>query len=404
MTVAMLNTLVTSLSPPPIPAVQAWGKSYDGSQGSLIDLSQAVPGYPAHDKMLQWLGEAASSLAYTNYGPIEGETILREAYAAHVSEVYGAKLAPGNVHITSGCNQAFVCASIVAASAGNTILTTDPFYFNHDTTLSMLGIKTRIVECFASEGFVPTVDAIRMAITPDVRALALVTPNNPTGAIYPADRLQTIFDLCRDAGIWLILDETYRDFLPDGAGAPHSLFATADWQENLIELYSFSKSFCIPGHRLGAIVAGGAIVEQIAKIMDNLQICPPRAPQAAVARALPALTEWRAGNRMEIDVRAKALREVMDGLNGWKLESIGAYFAFVRHPFEDATSALVAEQLAKRVGVLTIPGEYFGERQTPFLRFAFANAAAPTIRELRARLAEFAFNIHALNRSRNGCP
>ena len=68
MTAALLNPLVTRLSPPPIPAVQAWGKSYDGGLGPLIDLSQAVPGYPPHPDMLRWLGEAASSLAYTNYG------------------------------------------------------------------------------------------------------------------------------------------------------------------------------------------------------------------------------------------------------------------------------------------------------------------------------------------------
>ena len=89
MTAALLNSLVTRLSPPPIPAVQAWGKSYGGGHGPLIDLSQAVPGYPPHPDMLRWLGEAASSLAYTNYGPIEGETPLREAYAAHVSDLYG---------------------------------------------------------------------------------------------------------------------------------------------------------------------------------------------------------------------------------------------------------------------------------------------------------------------------
>lgn len=389
MVAAGLNSLVTNLSPPPIPAVQAWGKSYDGSQGSLIDLSQAVPGYPAHEKMLQWLGEAASSLAYTNYGPIEGENVLREAYAAHVSEVYGAEVSADNIHITSGCNQAFVCASMVVASAGSTILVTDPFYFNHDTTLSMLGIKMRTVECSAPEGFVPTIEAIKVAMTPDVRAVALVTPNNPTGAIYPADRLLAVLNLCRELGIWLILDETYRDFLPDGAGAPHALFSVGEWENNLIQLYSFSKSLCIPGHRLGAITAGSAIVDEIAKIMDNLQICPPRAPQAAVARALPALTEWRDGNRLEIELRAKALHEVMGGLNEWRLESIGAYFAFVRHPFENVSSVTVAEQLAKRAGILAIPGEYFGSKQTSFLRFAFANADAPTIRQLRGRLANF---------------
>jgi aspartate/methionine/tyrosine aminotransferase len=369
--------------------VQAWGKSYDGSLGPLIDLSQAVPGYPPHPDMLRWLGEAASSLAYTNYGAIEGETSLREAYAAHVSQVYGAKVGGGNIHITSGCNQAFMCTVMAVAAAGDTVLMSDPFYFNHETTLSMLGIKTGFVACDSANGFVPTVEAVERALTPHVRALALVTPNNPTGAIYPPERLKAVFDICQKNGIWLILDETYRDFLPEGAGAPHFLLGEKNWQDNLIQLYSFSKSFCIPGHRLGALTAGENVVDEVAKIMDNLQICAPRAAQGAVARALPALIEWRAGNRHEIDLRAKALREVMKDLGGWKLEAIGAYFAFIRHPFESRSSTEVAEHLAKKAGILSIPGEYFGAQHTRFLRFAFANADAATIRKLRSRMVDF---------------
>lgn len=388
MTAASLNPLVTRLSPPPIPAVQAWGRSYGGDHGPLIDLSQAVPGYPPHPDMLRWLGEAAASPAYTNYGPIEGETSLREAYATHVSNLYGAKVGGGNIHITSGCNQAFISAAMAVAAAGDTVLMSDPFYFNHETTLSMLGIKTGCVACESANGFVPTVEAVERALTPDVRALALVTPNNPTGAIYSPERLKAIFDICRQNGIWLILDETYRDFLPEGSGAPHGLLGEKGWQDNLIQLYSFSKSFCIPGHRLGALTASETVVDEVAKIMDNLQICAPRSAQGAVAQALPALTGWRAGNRHEIDLRAKALREVMTDLGGWKLEAIGAYFAFVRHPFEDRSSTEVAEQLAKQAGILSIPGQYFGAKHTRFLRFAFANAGAATIRQLRSRMVD----------------
>lgn len=389
MTAAVLNPLVTRLSPPPIPAVQAWGRAYAGGHGPLIDLSQAVPGYPPHPDMLRWLGEAASSVAYANYGPIEGETVLRDAYGAHVSALYGAGISGRNVHVTSGCNQAFICAAMVVAAAGETVLVTDPFYFNHETTLSMLGIRTGFVACGAEDGFVPTVQAVEAALVPGVRALALVTPNNPTGAVYSPDRLRAIFEVCRKHGIWLILDETYRDFLADGTGAPHGLFNESGWEDNLIQLYSFSKSFCIPGHRLGAVTAGETVVAEIAKIMDNLQICAPRAPQIAVAHALPALSDWRAANRLEIETRAQALRETMAGLGGWKLEAIGAYFAFVRHPFPNKTSVEVAEQLARQAGILAIPGEYFGAGHTQFLRFAFANADAATIRQLRGRMIDF---------------
>lgn len=386
------NPLIDKLSLPPVPSVAAWGRAYDGSQGPLIDLSQAVPGYPAHPEMLRLLGETASSTAYTGYGPIEGDAALRTAYGAHVAEVYGVALSAANTHITSGCNQAFVCAAMTVAGPGDTVLMTEPFYFNHQTTLAMMGIGTSFVSCKAEDGFLPEISAIEAAITEDVKALALVSPNNPTGAIYPPALLEAIFKLCRQKGIWLILDETYRDFLAEAGEKPHGLFGIEGWEETLISLYSFSKSFCIPGHRLGAITAGEAVIGQVAKIMDNLQICAPRAAQGAVATALPLLAAWREENRQEIGRRAEALKAVMQQLPDWKLDAIGAYFAFVRHPFAGVGSAEVAEKLAKRAGITCIPGVYFGDGQQNYLRFAFANADVPTIGRLTERLKNFSLS------------
>ncbi|MBB4189164.1 aminotransferase [Sinorhizobium terangae] len=383
------NPLVEKLSPPPVPSVLAWAKTYDGARGPLIDLSQAVPGYPAHPDMLKWLGEASASTAYTGYGAIEGEAELRAAYAAHVAGLYGAAVTADNIHITSGCNQAFMCAVMAIAGAGDTVLMTNPYYFNQETTLAMLGINVELAPCDAGAGFLPEVEEIASALRPGIRALALVSPNNPTGAVYPPELLERIHEACRRNNTWLILDETYRDFLPSADVAPHGLLRARGWQDSFIGLYSFSKSFCIPGHRLGAITAGSALVEQITKIMDNLQICAPRAAQAAVAKAIPALAAWRLANRVEIAARADALRDVMSRLPKWKLQAVGAYFAYIRHPFPDIDSQFVAEKLAKLAGVVCLPGDYFGEGQENYLRFAFANADVATIRKLEERLAGF---------------
>ncbi|NLS03661.1 aminotransferase [Rhizobium sp. P32RR-XVIII] len=385
MSVTRPNPLVARLSPPPIPSVLAWAREYDGSRGPLLDLSQAVPGYPAHPEMLRLLGETAASPAMTGYGAIEGEEVLRKAYAAHMSDVYGARVSAANIHITSGCNQAFMCSVIALAQAGETIGLTNPFYFNHETTLSMLGIGRVLVECDAANGFLPDVASAEKALLSGARALAVVTPNNPTGAVYPPALLRELFHLCRKHGAWLILDETYRDFLPANSGSPHDLLSIEGWEETLILLYSFSKSFCIPGHRLGAITAGPRIVAEIAKIMDNMQICAPRAAQVAVATALPILADWRAANRLEITRRADALKAVMAATNGWSIAAIGAYFAFIRHPYGDTPSVTVAERLAKKAGVVCIPGSYFGEGQDGYLRLAFANADADAIGLLRER-------------------
>ncbi|WP_247997274.1 aminotransferase [Brucella tritici] len=384
-----VNPLINLLSAPPIPAVQSWARDYDGSHGALIDLSQAVPGYPPHPDMLRFLGEAAGSVASAGYGPIEGEKVLRGAYAAHVGQLYRAQIDAANIHITSGCNQAFIAAIMCVAQSGDMVLTTDPFYFNHRSSLDMLGIASGSVPCHARNGFIPSVEDVRAALRPGITALALVSPNNPTGAIYPAGLLSEIYALCRDNGTWLILDETYRDFLADANEPPHRLFDEADWPSHLIQLYSFSKSFCIPGHRLGAIVAGQAMVENVAKVMDNLQICASRAPQIAVARAIEPLSGWRDDNRSEIARRASALRSVMANLEGWHVEAVGAYFAFVRHPYPDVSSVEVAERLAKSLGIITLPGRFFGEGQEAFLRFAFANVDVSGIEALGARLPHF---------------
>jgi aspartate/methionine/tyrosine aminotransferase len=121
-----LNPAIDALSMPAIPKVQAWARAYGGAHGPLLDLSQAVPGYPPPPEMLAWLGEAGASPDMTGYGNIEGEPDLREAYAAHVSTLYGAPVSPAQTHITSGCNQAFVAAAMTVAGAGESVLMTNP--------------------------------------------------------------------------------------------------------------------------------------------------------------------------------------------------------------------------------------------------------------------------------------
>ena len=114
--------------------------------------------------------------------------------------------------------------------------------------------------------------------------------------------------LCAERGIALVLDETYRDFIA-GDAPPHALLRRRRiGPRRSIQLYSFSKAYCIPGHRVGAMVADASVLGEIAKILDTLQICAPRAPQLALPWAIPALRDWRDGNRAEIVARADAFR------------------------------------------------------------------------------------------------
>ena len=386
MTAASFNSAVLSLDMPAIPMAASWAEKYDGQHGQLIDLSQAVPDFAPHENLMQALCEAARNPESLGYGPIEGEASLRAAYAANVNQLYNANINEENVHITSGCNQAFIASLMVIASQGDSVLMSNPCYFNHEASAKLLGIDIKYVDCEEANGFQPIISAFDEQIDHSVRAIALVSPNNPTGAIYSADLLDRIFALCEKHGIWLIIDETYRDFLPESNRLPHRLLNRENWQSHLIALYSFSKTFCIPGHRLGAVTAGQETVNQMAKVMDNIQICAPRAAQLAVAKQLPLLDQWVSRNSEIIQQRASVFIETMACVPDWSILSMGAYFAYVKHPYSQLTSTRIAKVLASEFGVLPLPGSFFGRDQEHYLRVAFANVDREILSGLGDRL------------------
>ena len=381
-----LNPQVLDTGTPPIPAARAWMASYSGHHGPAIDLSQAAPGAPPPAELLARLGAAAARPEVARYGAILGDAALREAYARDVAATYGGDVGPADVAITAGCNLAFLAAVLAVAGPGSSVILPAPWYFNHQMTLQMLGIGVTPLPCRPENRFVPDVAAAEALIDATTRALVLVTPNNPTGAIYPEGVIAAFADLAKRRGLALIVDETYRDFLADGANRAHGLLARPDWRDTVIQLYSFSKSYAVPGHRAGAITAGPAAMGEILKVLDSVQICAARPAQEALAWAIDGTADWRATMRSTINGRISAFARVVEACPGWSISSIGAYFAYVRHPFAGVPAERVAECLAKERGVLGLPGSYFGPGQDDHLRFAFANADEAAIADLPARL------------------
>ncbi len=384
-----MNALLLDTATPPIPEAQAWLAAYSGAHGPVINLSQAVPGDPPPQAFLDKLSEAAGRTEATRYGDILGDRDLRQAYAAEVSSTYCASVAADEVAITSGCNQAFFVAIMAIAKAGDAVILPAPWYFNHKMTLDMLGIEARPMPLSAEGGFLPDAKAAEALIDERVKAIVIVTPNNPTGAVTPPALLKSFHDLCKARGLWLIVDETYRDFLAGDDAAPHGLFCDPDWRKTLVSLYSFSKAYAIPGHRVGAITASAGLLAEIGKVLDCVQISAPRVPQLALPWAIEALRSWRQETRSTILARIEAFRAALQPFPEWRIDQIGAYFAYLRHPCIGTPAVKVAEVLARELGILTLPGSYFGPGQEGHLRVAFANVGADTIAEFGRRLAAF---------------
>jgi len=374
---------------PPVMEARRWVEGVSFPPGRpLINVSQAAPVEPPPEALRRAMAEAVMEDDATHlYGPVLGLPELRAEVAAQFAAAYRGRITSEQVSITSGCNQAFAAAMATLAGPGDAVLLPTPWYFNHKMWLDMTGIET--IPLPPGPGLLPRVEDAEAALTERTRALVLVTPNNPAGVEYPAETVAAFAELARARGLALVIDETYRDF-DSRAGAPHGLFAADDWDETVIQLYSFSKAYRLTGHRVGALLAAPARLAQVEKFLDTVAICPPQLGQRAALWGMRNLRQWLAGERTEILDRRAAIEEAFAELaaQGWGLEGSGAYFAYVRHPFDEPSDVL-ARRLVAEAGVLCLPGTMFmppGEG-TAHLRLAFANVDRAGIGQLAGRLA-----------------
>ncbi|MGE0424705.1 MAG: aminotransferase [Reyranellaceae bacterium] len=381
-----LSSAVCGVEAAPIATVRALvsGRSFPAER-PLIDLTQAAPSYPPPAALTEHLAARLADPALHRYGDILGVPALREAYAAHLAAFHRTTIEPSQVAITAGCNQAFCAAMMALAAAGSSVLLPRPHYFNHAMWLRMLGVRPVPLDFRDGSGAVPDPADAEALIDATTRAIVLVSPNNPSGATYPPEVIEAFYALAKRRRIALVLDETYKDFLPEGT-RPHRIFDDPDWPGTLIHLYSFSKVYALPGHRVGALTAGTAAIAEIEKVMDCVAICAPRSGQEAALYGLRHLAGWARERIAAVVARGRAFGDLLASSNRWRLVSLGAYFAYLEHPFAGTAAMDVVRQLAEAQHLLLLPGTTFGEGQERFVRLAYANVADAVIPEVVARL------------------
>lgn len=358
------------------------GKSY-------IDLCQAVPDYPPAPGLIEYVRRSLLDQETALYTSDEGRLDVRKAVCRRYGRIYGASLAPDNICLTVGASQAFWLTMVTLCTAGDEVIVQVPYYFDYDMALEMMGIERVYAPFHETTGGLPDVEEIERLITPRTRAILLVSPSNPTGMVVPLDILDRLFDIAERHGIALVLDETYSDFIADGA-RPHGLFSRETWGNHFVHVMSFGKTYAITGYRAGALVGSEAFMHQTLKAHDTMAICQPAPTQAALLFGLDHLDAWVAANRQMMERRHDRFREEFDGVgNPFSLVASGAFFAWIKHPFPEVTGWTVARGLIEKAGLITLPGEIFGPGMSRYLRVAFGNIVEEMIPEAVSRFRDY---------------
>jgi aspartate/methionine/tyrosine aminotransferase len=336
----------------------------------VIDLGQGVPFYGPPKEAMLAATEALQEESGFKYSPDSGFPDLRETIARKLASENGVEVDPSsNIMVTAGANQAFANALLSITRPGDHVLVLSPYYFNHVMAVQLAGCKPVVID--TDRNYQPIVERIGERITKRARAVVLVSPSNPTGAVYSRHTINEIGALCAKNGLHLITDETYEHFVYDDARFVSALSLDKEI-EHTISLFSFSKSYGMSGYRIGYAVFPAGIYSEMLKVQDTLTICAPSALQVAAEAAMKLGAAYPRQFIPRIEKVRKIFIDRLTGLHFVEMPVTKGSYYFLLRLRTKRSDWNIARKLIEEYGVITIPGEVFGTRY-PALRVAYAN-------------------------------
>lgn len=357
-----------------------------------ISLGQGVVSYPPPPEAIELLPKFLAEESNNLYKQVIGIPPLIAAIQAKLQSFNNIEINDDNcIVVTAGSNMGFINAVLAITSPGDEIILNAPFYFNHEMATIMAGCHPVIVE--TDENYQLRVDAIEKAITPKTRAVVTISPNNPTGVVYPEASLRAVNQLCHERGIYHISDEAYDYFTYNGVKhvSPASF---PDSSKHTISLFSLSKAYGFASWRIGYMVIPSNLLVSVQKVQDTILICPPVISQYAALGALQSSPKYIQENLSKL---AKVRLGVLDSLE--KLGDIctitpadGAFYFFLKIHTSMDTFTLI-ERLIKEYQVAALPGTTFGMNQGCYLRVGYGALQEETAKAGIERLVTGLKNI-----------
>ncbi|KAK3280759.1 hypothetical protein CYMTET_11417 [Cymbomonas tetramitiformis] len=362
-----------------------------------ISLAQGIVHWQPPEGALVAASQALRTPLASAYCADDGLPELRTALEKKLVKENG--LNSSGVMITAGANQAFMNLVLTLLEEGSGAVLFAPYYFNHLMALQMTGADV-VINSLTPE-LQPDLEILEKALKrPNMRMVVICNPCNPTGVIVPTETLEKAAEMCKEAGVWLIVDNTYEYFTYDGVEhtcveAPH-----------VINIFSFSKAYGMMGWRVGYLAYSKereGLLDQLLKAQDTIPICPP------VLSQIVALKAHQLAGRTWVKERVKALehnRQVVrsaleplgEGAAGAQCQN-GAIYMWVKLPEGCEDDKKVVEWLAKKHSICLIPGSSCG--LPGHVRVAFANMpreqCAVAAQRLKAGLSDLVAGGMAAN-------
>lgn len=338
-----------------------------------INLSIGQPDFDVPEEARQAAIDAIQSRK-NGYALTQGVPPLLDKLKARIDRQYGHP--DREVFVTCGTSGGLMLAMLTLVNPGDEVIVFDPCFVMYDALAGVCGGKVVAIDTYPD--FRIPLDRVAAAITPRTKAIAFNSPTNPTGAVATRDEVRALAELAAERNVALISDEIYREFCYDGP-----FVSPAEFNPQTIVVDGFSKTYGMPGWRLGFAHGPSAVIREMLKLQQYSFVCAPHPFQLAGAVALDIdMTPHIAAYHRKRDLIVEGLKDLYE-----LTAPGGAFYAFPHSPWGNATE-FVNEAITKHK-LLIIPGNVFSKRDTHFrLSYAAADSVIERGVEVLRRMAK----------------
>ncbi len=342
---------------------------------NIISLGPGEPDFTTPKHIINFAKRRLDQ-GYTHYSPPGGRRELKEAICRKLKKENKINVGPGQVVVTTGSTEAIMLALMCMIDPGEGVIIPDPGFLAYKPAVEILSGIPISVPLLEEEDFQFDVRKARNRIIPEkTLAIILNSPSNPTGTVFTRKTLEQIADFAVEYELFIISDEAYEKFVY-GDARHISIGSLNGMEEHVLTLQSFSKTYAMPGFRVGYAAGPERIIKAMTKVHVYTSICAPTISQEAALKALRGPQGCIERMRNEYDKRRKLIVKGLNDIPGIRrLEPPGgAFYAFPNISEFGMSSLAFSKWLLKNAKVAVVPGTEFGMHGEGFIRCSYATA------------------------------
>ena len=375
-----ISARIAAISESATLAVDAKAKALKAQGRPVIGFGAGEPDFPTPAPIVEAAIAAAKNPAMHRYSPTNGLPALREAIAAKTLRDSNLTVDPAQVLVTNGGKQALYNTFATLLDPGDEVIVIAPYWTTYPEAIALAGGKTVVVMTDETSGYRATIDQLNAALSAKTKILLMVSPSNPTGAVYSPAQLSEIGDWAVANDLWVVTDEIYEHLVYGDAKFASMPVLNPELVDKCVIINGVAKTYAMTGWRVGWMIGPKDVIKAATNLQShatsNVNNIAQAAALAAVAGDLTAVAEMRTA----FDRRRQLIVAELNKVNGFNCPMPeGAFYAYPSvkdvigrtvNGKQITSSAELATVILDEVEVAVVPGEAFG---TPgYLRLSYA--------------------------------